>query len=53
MPYSRYERETQYSHVYERSDGYYFYDPTYDADGPYPTPEIAQAALIYYMEVMF
>ncbi len=42
-----------YEHIVKRADGYYFYDPAYFEDGPYPTPKIADAALTYYMDYIF
>lgn len=47
------ETSTQYKHVFEREDGFYFYDPVECEDGPYPTAEIAQAALIWYLDNVF
>ena len=42
-----------FRHIFKRPDGYYFYDPAHVEDGPFPTPEIAEAALTYYMDYIF
>ena len=47
------EKSTKYPYIFERKDGFYYYDPAYDDDGPYPTVEIANEALIYYIKNIF